>query len=151
MEGRQVTAGLKDDAQIKKYNIPSNVVKQATSLIKATDTPYQRLRKLYNWEDKAVSYQSYNNTRYGASGTLKHRRGNCCDNANLLIAMARSVGIKARYCHAKSGAKGHVYGEYYVNGKWFVVDTGVTSTGRYWGSHCNYAGGTDYRYDRLPF
>lgn len=143
--------GARDDAQIKKYNISKSVVNQALSIAKEGKSDYDNLKLLYNWCDKAISYKYYNNTKHGASGTLKHRSGNCCDNAHLLIAMARSVGIKARYCHAKQGDKGHVYGEYYVKNKWFVCDTGVTSTGRYWGSHCNYAGGTDVRYDKLPF
>lgn len=147
-----VTAtSLRDNAQIRTYGIPEEIVTQALSLCKAGDTPYNNLKRLYEWADTKIGYEYYNNTRHGASGTFKRRKGNCCDNTHVMIALARSIGIKSRYCHAKSNGKGHVYGEYYVNNKWFVVDTGVTSTGRYWGSHSNYAGGTSARYEKLPF
>lgn len=142
---------LRDDGQIQKYNIPSSVVKQALSIAKRGNTDYQNLKLLFNWCNKHIGYQLYANTKYGASGTLSRRKGNCCDNANLLIAMARAIGIKARYCHARSSKGGHVYGEYYVNKKWIVCDTGTRSDTKYWNGHWNGYGGTDQRYDRLPF
>ena len=142
---------LRDDAQIKKYNIPSDIVNQALKVAKEGNTPKANLKLIYEWCNKNIGYTFYYNTRYGASGTLKKRTGNCCDNAHVMIGMARSVGIKARYCHAKAGKKGHVYGEYYVDGGWIVIDTGTSSTTKYYGGHSNYAGGTDSRYDKLPF
>lgn len=145
---------LKDTIQISKYNIPSKIVNQALSIAKKGNTPYNNLKLLFNWCNKNIGYVGYSNSKRGALGCLNKRGGNCCDNANLLIAMARSIGIKCRYAHAKQGVQGHVYGEYYVNGKWLVVDTGTTASKRqnkYWGSHWNGFGGTDYRYERLPF
>ena len=143
--------GLKDEAMIKKYNIPSKIVNQALSIVKKGNTDYQNLKLLYNWCNKNISYVGYSNSQRGALGCLNKRGGNCCDNANLLIAMARSIGIKCRYCHAKAGSQGHVYGEYYVNKKWLVVDTGTRNTSKYWGGHWNGFGGTDARYEKLPF
>ena len=142
---------LKDNAQISKYNIPSSVVNQALKIAKTGNSDYNNLKLLYNWCNKNIGQQSYANTRYGAGGTLSKRKGNCCDNANLLIAMARSIGIKCRYCHARNSKGGHIYGEYYVNKKWLVVDTGTSSTTKYWGNHWNGYGGTVKRYDKLPF
>lgn len=142
---------LKNTAMIQKYNIPSKVVNQALSVAKKGKTEYENMKLLYNWCNQHIGYEGYSNTKYGASGTLSHRKGNCCDNANLLIAMARSIGIKCRYCHAKQGSQGHVYGEYYVGGKWVVVDTGTRSSSKYWNGHWSGFGGTDSRYDRLPF
>lgn len=145
---------LKDTAQISKYNIPSKIVKQALSIAKKGNSQYDNLKLLFNWCNKNISYVGYSNSKRGALGCLNKRGGNCCDNANLLIAMARSIGIKCRYAHAKMGVQGHVYGEYYVNGKWLVVDTGTTASKRqnkYWGSHWNGFGDTDRRYDVLTF
>lgn len=142
---------LKNNAMIQKYNIPSKVVKQATSIAKKGNTEYQNMKLLYEWCNKNIGYEGYSNTKYGAEGTLSHRKGNCCDNANLLIAMARAIGIKCRYAHSKQGSQGHIYGEYNLNGKWIVIDTGTSSTTKYWGSHWNGFGGTDARYDKLPF
>lgn len=143
---------LKDTAQISKYNIPSKIVNQALSIAKQGNTPYNNLKLLYNWTNKNIKYVGYSNSQRGAVGCLDKRGGNCCDNANLMIGMARAIGIKARYCHAKaSGGRGHVYGEYYVNGSWLTVDTGTRNTNKFWGSHWNGFGGTDVRYDVLPF
>lgn len=145
---------MKDTAQINKYHIPSKIVNTALSIAQKGKSDYENLRLLFNWVNKNIAYVSYSNSKRGALGCLNKRGGNCCDNANLLIALARSIGIKCRYCHAKQGQNGHVYGEYYVKGKWLVVDTGTTASKRqnkYWGSHWNGYGGTDARYDVLNF
>lgn len=142
---------LKNDAMIQKYNIPNDVVKQALSVAKEGNNEYQNMKLLYNWCNKNIGYEGYANSRYKASGTLKKRKGNCCDNANLLIAMARAIGIKCRYCHSKNSKGGHIYGEYFLNGKWIVIDTGTSSESKYWNGHWNGFGGTVRRYDKLPF
>ena len=145
---------LKDTAMIQKYNIPSKIVNQAISIAKKGNSDYQNLKLLFDWMNKNISYVGYSNSKRGASGCLSKRGGNCCDNANLLIAMARAIGIKCRYAQAKQGSNGHVYGEYFVNNKWLVVDTGTTASKNrnvYWGSHWNGFGGTDARYETLSF
>lgn len=142
---------LKNDAMISKYNIPSKIVSLALSIAKKGNSDYENLKLLYEWVNKNIGYVGYSNSVRGAVGCLNKRGGNCCDNANLLIALARSIGIKCRYCHAQAGSQGHVYGEYYVNKKWLVVDTGTRSTNKYWGGHWNGFGGTDARYEILPF
>ena len=143
---------LKDQSQISKYNISSKVVDQALKIAKSKNTPSQNLKLLFEWCKNHCKWEGYASTKYGATKMLTRRKGNCCDNAHLLIALARSIGIKARYVHAKkkSGKPyGHVWGEYYINNKWFTVDTGCTNPK--WGSHSNYAGRGDVRYDKLPF
>ncbi|AMK16328.1 transglutaminase-like domain-containing protein [Methanobrevibacter olleyae] len=147
----KLDVSLKNDAMIQKYNINSKVVNQALSIAKKGNSQYQNLKLLYEWCNKNIGYSSYANTKYKAEGTLSKRKGNCCDNAHLLIAMARSIGIKARYCHAKNGKGGHIYGEYYVKNKWIVVDTGTKSSSKYWNGHWNGFGGTKKRYETLPF
>ena len=150
----QSDQSLRDDAQISKYNIPSKVVNQALSIAKKGNTPYNNLKMLFNWCNKNVGYELYSNSKRKALGTLNARKGNCCDNAHLMIAMARSIGIKSRYAHSKIGQNGHIYGEYYVNNKWFTVDTGTTASkkgNKFWGSHWNGYGSTKYRYETLPF
>ena len=157
----KANTSLRDDAQIQKYNIPSKIVTQALAIAKKGNSPYNNLHLIHNWINKNVGYKGYSNSRIGGNSStangksalkcLNMRSGNCCDHANLTIAMARSIGIKSRYAHAKQGTQGHLYGEYYVNGKWFVCDNGTKSTTQYWGSHWNGYGGTDRRYEVLPF
>lgn len=144
-------SGKRDDAQIQKYHIPEKVVQQALSITDANKTDKQNLRALYDWVYAHTSYEYYYNTRKGALGTLNKRKGNCCDNAHLMIAMARSIGIQARYVHAHHGKKGHVWGEYYIDGNWFTVDTGASRRKHYWGSHSNYAGSATSRHETINF
>ena len=164
-EKKETATSLKNTAMIQKYKISDKIVKQALNICKEKNSPYQNLKLLFNWCNKNIGYDGYSDSKIKGSDvkkanvqsaeyTLKHRKGNCCDNANLLIAMARSIGIKCRYCHAKQGLQGHLYGEYYVNNKWIVIDTGTTASKNrnvYWGSHWNGFGGTDARYESLPF
>lgn len=148
------STGLRNDAMIQKYNIPSKIVNLALSIAKEGNTDYQNMKLLFNWCNKNISYVGYSNSVRGALGCLNKRGGNCCDNANLLIALARSIGIKSRYAHAKMGSQGHVYGEYYLNNKWITIDTGTTASKNrnvYWGGHWNGFGGTDARYEKLSF
>ena len=62
-------------------------------------TAYNTAVNLFNWVRDNIGYSFYYNTEYGAAGTLTHMTGNCCDTANLLIALARDDGITSRYVH----------------------------------------------------
>ena len=111
---------------------------------------------LFNWVRDNIGYSFYYNTKYGAAGTLAHMTGNCCDTANLLVALARDDGITARYVHGycdfSSGWYGHVWAQLYVNGKWYTAD--ATSYANSLGvvKNWNTATATIYGvYNTLPF
>ena len=98
------------------------------SLTKNTSSQYTKGARVFNWVKTHVRYKFYYNTKHGAAGTLKYRAGNCADQAHLVVALARSSGLPARYVHAKAKFRsGHVYGHYWaqikVNGKWVTADT----------------------------
>ena len=105
----------------------SSVSALAKSLSAGCTTDLQKATKIYNWVRDNINYAFYYNTKYGASGTLKNRLGNCCDTANLLVALARDAGIQARYVHgsckfSSGNWYGHVWAQVYVNGKWVNAD-----------------------------
>ena len=105
----------------------SSVSALAKSLSAGCTTDLQKATKIYNWVRDNISYAFYYNTKYGANGTLKNRLGNCCDTANLLVALARDAGIQARYVHgsckfSSGNWYGHVWAQVYVNGKWVNAD-----------------------------
>jgi hypothetical protein len=105
----------------------SSVSALAKSLSAGCTTNLQKATKIYNWVRDNINYAFYYNTKYGANGTLQKRLGNCCDIANLLVALARDAGIQARYehgsCKFTSGNwYGHVWAQVYVNGKWVNAD-----------------------------
>ena len=105
----------------------SSVSALAKSLSTGCTTDLQKATKIYNWVRDNINYAFYYNTKYGASGTLKNRLGNCCDTANLLVALARDAGIQARYVHgsckfSSGNWYGHVWAQVYINGKWVNAD-----------------------------
>ena len=100
-----------------------------------------KAKAIYNYVRDSISYSFYYNTKYGATGTLSAKAGNCVDQAHLLVAMYRSAGIPARYVHGtckfSSGSTyGHVWAQVLVNGQWYVVDP--TSTRNSFGNVVNW-------------
>jgi hypothetical protein len=105
----------------------SSVAALAKSLTAGSTSTYDSAMNIFNWVRDNIGYSFYYNTKYGAAGTLAHMTGNCCDTANLLVALARDAGITARYVHGNcqfnSGTwYGHVWAQLYVNGKWYTAD-----------------------------
>jgi len=120
------TAGLKINTKTTNINT-SSVSALAASLKAGSSSQYETAVKIFNWVRDHISYSFYYNSKYGASGTLKKRTGNCCDTSNLMVALARAAGIQARYLHGtckfSSGTwYGHVWAQLCVNGKWLNAD-----------------------------
>ena len=55
--------------------------------------------KIYNFVRNNIAYENYANTRKGALRTLTEGKGNCCDQAHLLVALLRAAKIPTYYCH----------------------------------------------------
>ena len=91
----------------------SNVVHKAKDLIRNKNTVLEKATALFNFVRDKIKYTYYDNSLRGASRTLSLSSGNCCDQANLLVAMCRAVGIPVRYVHGlrckfSDGYYGHV-------------------------------------------
>ena len=95
----------------------------------------QNAKAIFHWMDAHIPWIDYSNTKYGAAGTLKRLKGNCCDHAHLYAAMCRSIGIKCNYIH--NSCIEHVYNKVYINGKGIIVDTGRQNA-----SWCSHWGGS---------
>ena len=130
----------------------------ASSLTKGMSSTYDKGVKIFNWVRDNIGYTFYNNTKYGAVGTLLNKTGNCVDTSHLMIALARSAGIPARYEHGTctftmSGhVWGHVWAQFYINGKWYNADG--TSTKNSLGVIANWNTNTaimEGNYAELPF
>ena len=132
----------KNEKNIKKYNIASVVWKKAVEVTSSKNSELKNAKAIFNWIKNHTSYEGYSNSKYGAAGTLRRGKGNCCDHAHLFAAMCRAVGIKCNYihnsCESGRGWQGHVYNKVYVNGKGIIVDTGRGSPS--WGSHLQSGG-----------
>ena len=98
------------------------------SLIKGLTSEKAKATALFNYVRDEIAYEFYYDTQKGAEGTLASGGGNCCDQAQLLVAMARSVGMTARfgtgYCYfSLSGSwYGHVWAQILVDGTWYNAD-----------------------------
>lgn len=123
-EKNLITAGL--DLHVRPN--PSSVSSLAKSLAIGSTSKCTTAKRIFNWVRDYLGYTFYYGTKYGAAGTLKAMTGNCCDTANLIVALARVDGIPARYIHGycqfvKSGKwYDHVWAQLYVNGKWYNTD-----------------------------
>jgi hypothetical protein len=132
----------------------SSIRALAASLTRGTTSKYKKGTKIFNWVRDHIRYSFYYNTKYGASGTLKHRSGNCVDHSHLIVALSRAAGLQAKYAHGKvrfpSGKiYGHVWALVKVNGKWYKAD--ATSSRNSFGVMKGKVVRSKGVYNKLPF
>ena len=56
-------------------------------------------RNIFLFVRDKIIYEDYSNTHKGAFKTLQVKKGNCCDQAHLLVALLRTAGIPTYYAH----------------------------------------------------
>ncbi|MDO5849133.1 MAG: transglutaminase domain-containing protein [Methanobrevibacter sp.] len=105
----------------------STISALAESLTKGLTSTTAKATALFNYVRDYITYEYYENTRKGAEGTLVSKGGNCCDQSQLLVAMARSVGLTVRFEHGKCSFSsglytGHVWVQFQIDGKWVNAD-----------------------------
>ena len=113
-----------------KSALTDDLKKKARELTAGLSSPKAKANAIFEFVRDEIKYSFYTNSLKGASKTLSSRSGNCCDKANLIVAMCRSVGIYARYSHAKnchfaSGLNtGHVWAQVYdpISQTWYTAD-----------------------------
>lgn len=116
---------LKETRYIKLTN--GNVVYVAMNL--RGNTPYETGLNIFNWVRDNLDYSFYYRTKYGASKALQYRLGNCVDQAHLIVALARTSGLPARYVRGTckfivSGhTYSHVWAQIWIKGRgWVTAD-----------------------------
>ena len=112
-----------DNCQVNASSIKSIV----NTLTKGLTTAKEKATAIYNYVRDTLSYSFYYNTKYGATGALSAKKGNCVDYSHLLVAMFRTAGLAARYVHGtctfSSGSTyGHVWAQVLIDGQWTVAD-----------------------------
>ena len=133
----QFKKGLNQNTKlsVKKYlsgggyaKITKAIRKLSLRLTSKYSTKLEKATAIFNYVRDNLGYSYYANSKKGAAKTLRTKRGNCCDHANLIVALCRASKIPARYAHAK-GCKfgsglvtGHVWAQIYVNGRWYSAD-----------------------------
>ncbi|WP_321211885.1 pseudomurein-binding repeat-containing protein [Methanothermobacter sp. DP] len=99
----------------------------AASLTSGLSSAWDKATAIFNWVRDSISYSFYYNTRYGATGTLKYRTGNCVDHSHLLVALFRAAGLASRYVHGtctftSGNTYGHVWAQVLVGDTWYAAD-----------------------------
>ena len=130
----------------------------AQKLTAGLTSTWDKANALFTWVRDNIDYETYYNTIKGAEGTLASGSGNCCDQAWLLVELARSVGLTIRFVHgdcyftSSGNTYGHVWTQIYIDGKWVVADTTSSRNSlgvvKNWDTSSYYHKGT---YDNLPF
>lgn len=98
------------------------------SLTKGLTNKIDKAKAIFNYVRDTLDYSYYYNSKYGASTTLKLKKGNCVDHSHLLVALYRTAGFKARYVHGvchftKSGnTVGHVWTQVLIGKTWVCGD-----------------------------
>jgi len=101
----------------------------AIELTKGHTTEWDKAESIFNYVRDNIAYEFYYNTKHGAKNTLNRKAGNCVDQSHLLIALARSIGLAARYVNGQStfitsgNTIGHVWVQIKVGDTWVVADT----------------------------
>ena len=96
---------------------PSSQSNQGKTYANPTNA-YEVMWNVMEYVNYHTSYDYYANTKRGAIGVWRDKMGNCCDMGHLINALARSLGIPARYshylCQFTNSREGHVWGTVYL-------------------------------------
>jgi transglutaminase-like putative cysteine protease len=122
---KDLSAYLKSSKNCQVGN--SKIKSLVKSLTSGLTSDYDKAKAIFNYVRDTLSYSFYYNTKYGATGTLSAKKGNCVDHSHLLVAMYRTAGLAARYVHGDckftSGSTyGHVWAQVLIGDDWVCAD-----------------------------
>ncbi|MBQ9832573.1 MAG: transglutaminase domain-containing protein, partial [Clostridia bacterium] len=107
----------------------ATIIAHAESITSGLTDTEAKAKAIYNWVLNNVTYSYYENTKRSALDVHNDRIANCCDHGHYTVALARAIGIPARYAHIDgywgSTVYGHVYAELFVNGEWVTCDNSM--------------------------
>lgn len=121
------------DKYIKQTNnacyITEAIKTKARQLTSGRTTTLEKAIVIFNFVKNQITYKYYENSQNGASKTLLNGIGNCCDQANLIVALCRYSGIPVRYSHGQhcyfyNSKKyyGHVWAQILIGNTWYAAD-----------------------------
>ena len=139
--------------------ITETIKDQTKKVTSGCTTTLQKARAIFNFVKNQITYKYYSNSQNGASKTLVNGRGNCCDMANLIVAMCRYSGIPVRYSHGQDcyfyysgNYYGHVWAQILIGNIWYAADATSGSNSLGFIKNWNYKNFNSLRqYALLPF
>ncbi len=128
------TLEIRYEADVERYLQPTSNIQSDDILIKElaenitrnAGDEFDKIALLAKWVHDTVEYdERYADRNEDALWVLKNKRGVCAEYTTLFIALARAIGIPARYSHVyaygENGWESHAIAEVYL-GKWVPVD-----------------------------
>lgn len=98
--------------------LSKSVEKKAKQIV-GTKKGLAAVKLLANWVSKHIKYKYRNNFKHSPASTLRTRRGNCCEKADLFMHMCEACNLhrkqggatsfKLQYVHTRKGKDGHVF------------------------------------------
>jgi transglutaminase-like putative cysteine protease len=107
-----------DDA----HNHPRIITIASTIIGNTGNSDEAKIRGIWNWmhgSDRHMIYHAHEGTKDSLDQGLDSGKGNCCEQARILVGLARAAGMKAEFVKVP----GHVFSRIFVNGAWMAVDT----------------------------
>lgn len=125
----------------------SRIKSIAEGLVKDSKDDFEKVARIASWVYDYLKYDlSYSGKNIDALSVLDQKKGVCAEYTTLFIALARSVGIPAKYVSAFAyGQKGwerHAYSEVYL-GEWVPVDPLWLEVGYIDATHIKFGEHTD--------
>lgn len=105
------------------------LIETRDKIIAGKKTSLEKAIALFEFARDEWEWESYDNSKRGASAVIICKSGNSCDLTHGLIALARATGIPARYVYAPAtvypsgNVWGNIWAEIYVDGVWYICDT----------------------------
>lgn len=136
-----ITKKLRDDWSM--YVLPSEFCESNNSAIinlaneikknVSVKTDVNLANAVLSWVHNNIEYELYGDTKYGAIETLNVKKGNCNDQAHLVVALLRALNIPAKYKanqrEGSTGTEGHAWTyAYMILPKTFIVNGNAVYT-----------------------
>lgn len=134
----------------KKYLLPTKniqsddaeIIRLARNITKGAANDFQKAALLAIWVNANVNYTlDLAGEAKDAKWVLAHKIGTCDEFSTLYIAMARSVGIPAKYIsgwvYGNSGWQRHAWAEVFI-GKWVPIDATWLEVGHIDATHIKF-------------
>ena len=125
----------KNAKSAKKYRITAAHTKLnkklknlAKKLTKGYTSELDKAGIIYAYVRDNIKYSRYGGFQKGAKKTLSTKKGNCCDQSSLVVALARASGLSARFCNAPGCrfsdgvVTAHFWAQIKVGNKWYSAD-----------------------------
>lgn len=133
---------INTDTRDMKYLLPTEyaqsddqrIIQAAQQITSGANTDAEKIAKIYQYVTETVKYDydafykgTYINKAYDAVTILENPMAFCSGYANLVTALSRAAGIKARVVMGKierDGQRlGHAWNEVFVDGEWKILDS----------------------------